>query len=65
MAADAAPKAVREMAEDALERLGGVAWLQDQAKRNPRAFLALVGRVMPLQLRSRPGDPPTVEVVQF
>ena len=40
---------VKEMVEGALQDLGGRAWLKKQAERNPVAFMALLGRVMPLQ----------------
>lgn len=41
---------VKEMILEALSGVGGVDYLIGQAKENPKAFLALVGRVMPLQL---------------
>ena len=38
---------VREMVTEALEQAGGVAYLARQAEENPRAFLTLVGKLMP------------------
>jgi hypothetical protein len=40
---------VKQMVIDALHNAGGVEYLELQAKRNPQAFLTLVGKVIPLQ----------------
>ncbi len=37
---------------DAYHRLGGVRWLVAQAKENPTAFIALLGRLLPRQVES-------------
>lgn len=42
---------VREMVMKALDEVGGVAYLKAQAKKNPEAFLRLVGRCMPKDVR--------------
>lgn len=42
--------AVKEMVLAALEGVGGIAYLQQQAAENPTAFLTLVGKVLPLQV---------------
>ena len=41
---------VKEMILTALQDVGGVAYLQEQAIENPVAFLGLVGKVLPLQV---------------
>lgn len=41
---------VKQMILDALSMAGGVEYLARQAEEKPQAFLALVGRVMPLQV---------------
>lgn len=41
---------VKDMIAQALANAGGVKYLEQQAKDNPKAFLSLVGRVIPLQL---------------
>ena len=41
---------LKEMVVKALHKAGGVAYLARQAEANPSAFLALVGRVLPLQV---------------
>jgi hypothetical protein len=44
---------IKEMVAQALDEAhenGGVAYLKDQATKNPTAFLTLVGKVIPLQV---------------
>lgn len=40
-------KEVREMVEGALTKLGGEAWLVKTARKQPAAFLALLGKLVP------------------
>jgi hypothetical protein len=50
-----ATKAVKEMVIQALNEAhkdGGVAYLKDQAAKNPTAFLTLVGKVLPLDVNA-------------
>lgn len=35
---------------DALQAVGGVEYLREQATKNPNAFLSLLGRVLPMQV---------------
>lgn len=51
--------ALKDMILQALANAGGVEYLQERAKDNPVAFLSLVGRVLPLQVKQG-GDDPTV-----
>lgn len=44
------PGTVKMMVLEALEKLGGVKYLMQQAKDNPTAFMTLLGRVMPTQV---------------
>ena len=46
---------VRAMVLAALDRTGGEDYLLEQATANPRAFLSLLGRILPTQLTG-PGD---------
>lgn len=46
---------LREMILEALERKGGVDYLARQATENPKAFLSLLGRVLPQQLTGEGG----------
>lgn len=48
---------VKQMVLDALEGAGGVKYLIAQAKAKPAAFLALVGKVMPMQITGDPENP--------
>jgi len=56
-------KTLQDMILGALSDAGGQDYLRIQALSNPSAFLALVGRVIPLQLK--PGtDDPRVAVIK-
>ncbi len=46
---------VRAMVLAALDRAGGEDYLLEQAHDNPKAFLALIGRILPTQITG-PGD---------
>jgi hypothetical protein len=46
---------LRAMILEALTNKGGVAYLEKQADENPKAFLSLVGRVLPLQVTGEGG----------
>lgn len=48
---------LKDMILTALERAGGVKYLQARAKDNPTAFMALVGKVLPLQVTGEGGGP--------
>lgn len=53
------PATIKEMVERALHKAGGVDYLARQAEQNPVAFMGLVGRVLPLQIKS---DDPTSSI---
>jgi hypothetical protein len=46
------PKEFKEMIREALDGAGGVEYLQQQATDNPGAFLTLVGKVLPKDVRA-------------
>jgi hypothetical protein len=48
-----ATKALKDMILGALDRAGGEAYLVEQAKKNPNAFLALIGKVLPQDINAR------------
>ena len=48
---------VRAMVLAALERAGGVDYLHEQASANPKAFLALIGRIIPTQITGQDDAP--------
>lgn len=54
---DQGNKAIRELVVEALDGLGGVAYLQDVARSHPAAFLSLIGKVMPIQVEGSGGGP--------
>jgi len=56
------PQALKDMILQALANVGGVAYLEQQATNNPTAYMALVGRVLPLQVKDG-GAEPTVPTV--
>lgn len=49
--------ALKDMILQALSNAGGEAYLREQAEKNPNAFLALIGRVLPLQVKDDGKDP--------
>lgn len=49
--------ALKDMILQALANVGGATYLEKQATENPNAFLALVGRVLPLQVKDGGADP--------
>jgi len=54
---NAVPRALKEMILTALDRAGGVEYLQKQATENPGPFLTLIGKVLPLQVTGEGGGP--------
>lgn len=42
---------VKQMILGALDDLGGQAWLTEQARADPRAFLSLLGRILPSEIQ--------------
>jgi len=55
---------LKEMILGALEDAGGRQYLKEQATKSPAAFLTLVGKVLPLQVTGKDGDPIQVERVE-
>lgn len=54
---DKGNKLIREMIVQALDEAGGVAYLKATAASHPAAFLALIGKVMPVQVEGANGGP--------
>lgn len=54
---NAVPKALKDMILQALANVGGEVYLATQAAKNPTAFMALVGRVLPMQLKESGTEP--------
>lgn len=60
-AANKTTRAVKDMILTALDEAhvdGAVAYLKEQAEKNPVAFMTLVGKVLPLQLTGDPDGTP-------
>jgi hypothetical protein len=50
----------------ALDEVGGVGYLTQQADKKPAAFMALLGRVLPTQVAGDPNSQPlVVKIVRF
>jgi len=58
---------LKDMIIGALNAVGGVAYLADQARENPKVFMTLLGKVLPMSVVSDEGAPlvskVTVEIV--
>ena len=48
---------LKDMILQALSNVGGEKYLQAQAKKNPNAFMQLVGKVLPLQVKEGGKEP--------
>lgn len=48
---------IKEMILAALNKAGGVEYLAAQAKTSPIAFLALLGKLLPMQVTGKDGGP--------
>ena len=59
------PAALKDMILQALANAGGTVYLEEQAKNNPTAFLTLVGKVLPLQVKNDGADPTVPKAVKF
>lgn len=57
--------AILKAAEAAGGKGGTVAYLTDQARDNPPAFLSLLGKVLPTQISGEDGGPVRVDVVEW
>lgn len=56
--------ALKDMILTSLSKAGGVEYLVKQAKESPTAYLSLVGKVLPLQVK-QDGDDPKVPVTRI
>lgn len=45
------------MVLQSLANVGGTAYLEQQARDNPNAYMSLVGKVLPLQIKEGGADP--------
>ena len=56
-------KALKEMILGALDQAGGQQYLAEQAEENPTAFLTLIGKVLPMELKNAEGGGFVINVV--
>jgi hypothetical protein len=57
-------KALKDMILGALDDAGGQAYLTTQAKDNPAAFMALIGRVLPTNIADETGEPLRIVAIE-
>ena len=61
-------KDLRAMILEALKRLGDDKWIEEQAKADPKTFISLLAKVLPMQVTGEGGGPIegkwTIEVVK-
>lgn len=57
--------ALKDMILQALDRKGGVDYLVTQAEMEPKAFMALLGRVLPMQITGEGGGPIAITTVEL
>ena len=55
-------KELKEMILEALDHAGGAAYLCDQAEKNPSAFMTLIGKVLPMQVKAEHSGGTSLEV---
>jgi hypothetical protein len=60
-------KAIKDMIEGALQDVGGQAYLAQQARENPAAFMQLIGKILPkdVNLGGQPGNPVQVTKIEL
>lgn len=56
---------VKAMLLGALAAKGGQAYFEQQADKNPVAFMALLGKVLPMQIAGDPADPLRISLVWY
>ncbi len=49
----------------ALDKCGGEQYLVEQASKNPVAFMALLGKVLPMQIAGDPAEPLQITWVNY
>lgn len=57
------PSVLKDMILQALDDAGGVEYLRQQAVENPTAFLALIGKVLPMQITGGEGKEIVLQVI--
>lgn len=55
---------LKDMVLQSLANVGGTAYLEQQSRDNPTAYLALIGKVLPLQIKEGGTEPVVPTVVR-
>lgn len=58
------PALLKDMILQSLSNVGGAAYLEQQARDNPGAYMSLVGKVLPLQIKEGGSEPVVPTVVK-
>lgn len=59
------PRALKDMILGALNDAGGQQYLAEQAGKNPVAFMALLGKILPLQIAGDPAQPLQISLTWY
>jgi len=57
--------ALKDMILGALKKLGNEKWIVAQAKEDPKTFIQLLGKVLPLQVTGDNGEPIVIQTVNY
>jgi hypothetical protein len=58
-------RALKDIILQALDEAGGAAYLKRQADKNPVAFMALLGKVLPMQIAGDPAEPLQITWINY
>ena len=56
---------MREIVREAFEKSGGVDYLVDQSRANPKAFLAIVAKLLPNKVEGEIAVKPTLKIIDL
>jgi len=56
---------LKAMILGALDKAGGQKYLQEQANKNPGAFLTLIGKILPMQVTGDSDQPLVIKVTKY
>lgn len=59
-----ATAAIKDMVLSALDKVGGIEYLEIQAKQNPTAFMGLLAKIMPTQITGADDGPVQIKTIE-
>lgn len=59
------PASVKDMVLASLSEVGGLDYLKRQAEENPQAYMALLGKIIPLQVTGPNDGPMQITVIDY